>query len=214
MWNDDKKAYIDCIHLDGSKSDIISLQTNVMIYLCECATEDRKKIIENYLLHTPDNFIKIGSPFMSFFYYEALLRNENPDSITYIIDDIRKNWGRMLEYNATTCWETFLGFYKYTLTRSHCHAWSAGPAYFFGAYILGIRPIEPGFKKFLIDPNLGDLKWANGAVPTPKGLIFVDIKHENDRLKVNITTPPEIEYCLKPNKTLKTDVTVNYMLQL
>lgn len=208
MWNDEKKAYIDCIHSDGNKSEVVSLQTNVMIYLCECATEERKKIIENHLLNTPDSFIKIGSPFMSFFYYEALLKNKNSGVIKYIIGDIRKNWGEMLRYNATTCWETFLGFYKYTLTRSHCHAWSAGPAYFFGAYILGVRPLEPGFEKVLIEPNLGDLKWANGVVPTPKGSIYIDLKVGSEGLIVNIKKPKGIECITSVNKGIRPEITI------
>ena len=82
----------------------------------------------------------------------------------------------MLEFGATTTWE------KCDLTvgdhpneteaaGSRCHGWSAGPAYLLPAHVLGVQPATPGFASVAIAPNLCDLQWAEGTVPTPKGLI-------------------------------------------
>ena len=40
-------------------------------------------------------------------------------------------------------------------------------------YTLGVTPAEPGYTAARIAPRLGHLKWAEGKVPTPHGLISV-----------------------------------------
>ena len=39
--------------------------------------------------------------------------------------------------------------------------------------MLGVRPVEPGYKTWLLEPQPGDLSWAKGRVPTPYGPIGV-----------------------------------------
>src|SRR5690606_8788871 len=65
-------------------------------------------------------------------------------------------------------WSNFLRNSK-APTRSHCHAWSAGPAYFLGAYVLGVQGVTPGWTKVRIAPQLSGLTWATGSVPLPQG---------------------------------------------
>ena len=172
LFNEGKQAYYDCIHEDGKPSKVFSIQTQTAVYMSEAAAEDRIKRMEDLILNPPDDFVKIGSPFMSFFFLEALVKMGRYQEM---LDYIRKNWGdRMLDKDAVTCWECF------DTTRSHCHAWSAAPGFFLPAYILGIRPGAPGFKKIIVDPKPCDLKWAKGCVPTPKGDIYVEWKRKDD----------------------------------
>jgi hypothetical protein len=190
LWSDEKSAYIDSIHHDGTPSATVSMQTNVMVYLCGCAEGERKQMIEGYLREPPVGFVRIGSPFVTFFYYEALCR---AGFIEEMIADIRKNYGLMLDEGATSCWETFPGFEKGRLTRSHCHGWSAAPAYFLGAYVLGVRPLAPGFARTLVDPALGDLPWAKGSVPTPRGRIDIRVEKRGSKIVARARAPKDVE---------------------
>ncbi|GIO12647.1 hypothetical protein J19TS2_22020 [Cohnella xylanilytica] len=174
LWSEERGAYLDCIHADGRRSDIFSMQTQVMALLSGVAEGDRLDRLTGYLTAAPEGFVQIGSPFMSFFYYEALMRSREPSAMRTMLDDIRRNYGFMIENGATTCWE----MYGHTtvnranendLTRSHCHAWSAAPGYFLGAYALGVRAAAPGWKKAIVEPLPADLAWARGAVPLPGG---------------------------------------------
>lgn len=191
LWNPERNAFIDCIHHDGSLSQVISIQTNIMAYLCGCVEGDREKLLVDYILDPPADFVQIGSPFMSFFYYEAL---EKVGGYQKLLDSIRKKWGEMLRFGATTCWETFLGFEAHRLTRSHCHGWSAAPGYFLPRTILGVKPLSPGFQKFVVTPQSCGLSWARGEVPTPYGTIAVEWKYENGQITVECTAPEECEY--------------------
>lgn len=111
---------------------------------------------------------------------------------------IREYWGAMLDYGATSFWENFdlawtqnasrideppepgkadlhadFGAYCYKgLRHSLSHGWSCGPAPFLSQRVLGVTFPEPG--KVRIHPDLGDLNYVRGCVPTPRGLIQVE----------------------------------------
>ncbi|MFB9275684.1 family 78 glycoside hydrolase catalytic domain [Cohnella cellulosilytica] len=171
LWSEERQAYLDCIHADGRSSDIFSIQTQAVVYLNGIAEGTRKERLAAYLVEPPREFVQIGSPFMAFFYYEALAALGRYD---IMLDDMRKHFGQMIEYEATTCWEMYPNFVENRpnpnmLTRSHCHAWSAAPGYFLGACVLGVRKETDGWSRVRVAPQPGDLKWARGAVPLPSG---------------------------------------------
>ena len=69
------------------------------------------------------------------------------------------------------------------------HAWNATPMFQMSGRILGIQPTKPGFKEFRVKPDLGNLKWAKGTVPTPFGSIQAKVKRTNAGLQVEIEVP-------------------------
>lgn len=170
LWSVEEQAYMDCIHADGRNSDVYSMQTQVIALICHIPEGERQNNLAKLLVQPPQHFVQIGSPFMSFFYYEALAAERHYD---LLLNDIREQYGFMLEHGATTCWEMFPNSTNRQnpsfLTRSHCHAWSAAPAYFLGAEILGIKGASPGWRKVVVEPQPCDLKWAKGSVPLPDG---------------------------------------------
>jgi hypothetical protein len=136
------------------------------------------------------------------------------------LDMIRQYWGGMLDVGATTFWEDFdlawtensgridelvppgkkdihgdFGAHCYVGFRhSFCHGWAGGPTAFLSHHVLGIRPAAPGFAKVRIAPDLGDLQWAEGTYPTPKGIIKVRHERQPDgTIKSDITLPPGVE---------------------
>lgn len=191
LWDDTNQAYTDSLHEDGSMSKTISIQTNTLMYLWSCAGRERREKLAAYFNKMPKDFIKISSPFASFFYFEALAECKK---IKNILADIRKNWGEMLRFNSTTCWETFKGFYKDRLSRSYCHGWSSAPVYFLGAYLLGVRPLKEGFRSVVINPDPCDIKWAEGTVPTPLGPIEVKWFIEEGIFNLDLRIPEKIEF--------------------
>lgn len=195
LWDEARGAYLDCIHADGRRSNVFSMQTQVVAYLCDVAEGDRRAAMEAYLLSPPPAFVQIGSPFMSFFYYEAL---EKAGRHRHLLDDIRERYGMMLDHGATTCWEMYPNFDENRanpnqLTRSHCHAWSAAPGYFLGASILGVRRLDEGWRTVEIAPAPCGLTWAEGAVPLPQGgQIAVRWRREGTRLALRVEAPSDV----------------------
>lgn len=115
--------------------------------------------------------------FMEFYLLQAWL---DAGLVREALDEMRSYYGQMLRSGATTTWELVdrrePGIdHIVPAGRSHCHGWSAGPANLFPAKILGVTPTAPGYREVAIRPQLGDLAWAKGDIPTPHGLICVSL---------------------------------------
>jgi len=82
-------------------------------------------------------------------------------------------WLAMLAQNATTTMEAWKPSDKPNLTWSH--SWAASPADILPRFLLGVRPLSPGFGKILIAPQLGDLASAEGVVPTIRGPVSISV---------------------------------------
>ena len=77
---------------------------------------------------------------MHTYFYDALLQAK-VDYSDFIIADIKKKYGRMLDEGATTFWETEKGWQDFYCAGSLCHGWSAIPAYYLPRLILGEGPM-------------------------------------------------------------------------
>ena len=66
---------------------------------------------------------------MHTYLYDALLQTD-VDFSSFILADIKKKYGRMLDEGATTFWETEKGWRDFSDAGSLCHGWSAIPAYY------------------------------------------------------------------------------------
>lgn len=198
LWFEEQQAYLDCIHADGRLSTITSMQTQVVAYLCDIASGSRRTQLESYLLQAPTHFVPIGSPFMSFFYYEALTKM---GAYRQMLDDMREQYGQMIDYGATTCWEMYPkraadgSVIEQELTRSHCHAWSAAPAYFLGTSVLGVKEAAPGWSAVTVQPELCGLSWARGSVPLPeRGRVDVSWQLDaSGQLHLDVQLPGDVQ---------------------
>ncbi len=103
------------------------------------------------------------------------------------LDDIRRTWGYMLEHGATTWWERM----PMKPGASRCHAWSAHPTAFLSRHVLGLYPIEAGWRRFGVDPQSFDLKHAAGKVPTPHGDISISWTINADQIREFELTVPK-----------------------
>ncbi len=64
------------------------------------------------------------------FVYDALLAKD-ANNAEYVLADIRKKYGYMLDWGATSFWETMNGAYDFGNAGSMCHGWSAMPVYYY-----------------------------------------------------------------------------------
>ncbi len=59
------------------------------------------------------------------------------------------------------------------IADSSAHAWSTGPTAALSEFVLGAAPATPGYGRWTVAPHPGDLKWAQGTIPTPHGSISI-----------------------------------------
>ena len=153
------------------------------------------------------------STFYGFYVLQALAK---AGAIDAALDIVSTYWGAMLDRGATSFWEDFsldwlagsgridevvpagvkdlhgdYGAYCYErLRHSLCHGWASGPTAWMSQHVLGIQPAQPGFRQVRIAPQLGRLKWAEGAYPTPCGAIAVRHERQADgSVKSTISVP-------------------------
>lgn len=82
-----------------------------------------------------------------------------------------RSWLHMMALGSTMTLEAWDARYKPNLTWNH--PWGASPANIIARHILGVQPLEPGYKTVSIRPQPGPLTHVQGRVPTPRGPIFV-----------------------------------------
>ena len=110
----------------------------------------------------------------------------------WLHEKLKSIYGAMLDAGAQTWWEVSLGSAYGAGAGSLCHGWSAVPAYYIASHLLGIRPLEPGFRRFEVEPYLPEMENARGSVRTPFGLITVELAREpGGAVRKKIVCPPE-----------------------
>ena len=143
--------------------------------------------------------------FSTFYGYYMLQAMAKAGDYAGAMKFISEFWGAMIDLGATTFWEDFhtdwlkedvapiteivpagkkdihgdFGAYCYVgLRHSLCHGWASGPTAWLSQHVLGVEVVEPGYKVVRINPNLGDLEWVEGIVPTPFG--DIKVSHRKD----------------------------------
>ena len=176
-WNEQKHALVHS-RIDGKPTDNVTRYANMFSIFFNYLDDAKKQDVKKYVLLNND-VPKITTPYMRFYELESLCAMGEQ---SYVLKQMKDYWGGMLKLGATTFWEEYnpaksgadvYAMYGRPYGKSLCHAWGASPIYLLGKYYLGVKPTSPGYKDYLIEPNLGGLQWMRGTVPTPNGDIKV-----------------------------------------
>ena len=124
--------------------------------------------------------------------FEALMTDRQRFG-PHVFERIDRDWGAMLLQGATSFWETLSGSKGISGGGSLCHGWSAIPVCFYAAYLLGIRPLTPGFASFEVNPVTGAAPSATGRVPTPHGPIDLTWQRVGDHVEYELRHPKGTE---------------------
>jgi alpha-L-rhamnosidase len=190
FWNDTDKLYQTYSGHGAIENHYAELTQSLALLAGVCpqteSTELRKKIAckNNGLVETTLS--------QSLYKFEALLQSPAEHG-KWVFDKMAENWGYMLFNGATSFWETLKGQADFGDAGSLCHGWAAIPVYFYQAYLLGVKPVEPGFKKFMIFPLFSVLNKASGKVPTPYGDIGVDWERQGEKTILKLVYPKGTE---------------------
>jgi hypothetical protein len=177
FWDKSKGGFVHN-KVNGLSDGTVTRYTNMFAIFFNYLTEKQKADVKEKVILNPA-VMKITTPYMRFYELEAMC---SMGETNYVMQEMRAYWGGMLQEGATTFWEKYdpaekgvqhLAMYNRPYRKSLCHAWGASPIYLLGKYFLGVKPTAAGYATFEIRPELGDLKWMEGSVPTPHGSIKV-----------------------------------------
>jgi hypothetical protein len=179
------------VYIDGEGSHHASLHSNMFMLAFGLVPEDRRQTVVSFVKSRGMACSVYGAQFL----LEALYRNgEARYALELLTAQHDRSWWNMIQVGSTITMEAWELKYKNNLDWNH--AWGAAPANIIPRFLLGIRPLEPGFGKVLIQPQSGSLKKVSGTIPTIRGPIKVSL--ENDRMK-----PFELRIDIPVNMTAK-----------
>ncbi|QYX76626.1 alpha-L-rhamnosidase-related protein [Streptomyces akebiae] len=123
--------------------------------------------------------IVMAQPFFSYVVHDAVARAGQAERLP----DLLRRWSVFLHEGYDTfgeCW----GW------GTPVHAWSSTPTKDLIWYVLGVTPAEPGYASVKVAPRPGDIDRLSGAVPTPHGLVRVNV----DAGKVSVDSPIPVKF--------------------
>ena len=136
------------------------------------------------------------SVYMAQYLLEGLFNAGREDAaIRLITRPDKRGWLHMLDLGATMTLEAWDHQYKPNMDWNH--AWGTAPLNIIARYILGVQPLEAGFGRVSIRPQVGSLEAVEGIVPTVRGGIRVGVRHA-----------PRGEYRLAVSLPANTEATV------
>ena len=175
-------------------------QENAMAVYSGETTEDENKAIWDKVLN-PDSpsWNQDATPYYNNYVIFAMsMLGQTKDAL----DFVRKYWGGMLAEGATSTWEGYDLSWPKEHFHEHlqaddgtgtfvslAHGWSAGATSFLTERVLGVRPTSGGFRTLVIAPDLCDLTWAQGDVPTPNGILHVRAERSGGHVQVTFDLP-------------------------
>ena len=175
------------LYKDGLDSDHYSLHAN-MFALCFGLVPER------YVQSVTDYIVSKGmvcSVYGAQILLDALYDVGRSDIALQLMSSSKKrSWMNMMKEGSTISSEAWGMEFK--PNQDWNHAWGAVPANIIPFRLLGVRPIEGGYKRAEIRPRIATLKHVRGKIPTPYGGIELSINNLGKCYEMSVNIPDSI----------------------
>jgi hypothetical protein len=177
------------IYVDGEGTEHSSLHANMFPLAFGLVPESYRQSVGKFVKSRGMACSVYGAQHL----LEGLYRNGMADYALELLTATHdRGWAHMIYDVGTTitleAWDN-----KYKPNQDWNHAWGAAPANIIPRYVMGVRPLDPGFKRVLIMPQPGNLETTKLKLPTIRGTIHVDFVHKpGNSLIVNVELPANV----------------------
>ncbi len=173
------------VYLDGIGTDHTSLHGNMFPLAFGLSPEKQTGKISQFVQSRGMACSVYGSQFL----LDAVYDSNNADyGLALLASTSDRSWYNMIRVGSTISLEAWDN--KYKPNQDWNHAWGAVPANIIPRKLMGIEPIEPGFRKIRIKPQPASLKHAEIKYPTIRGDVLVSFQNKPDQsFKLNVTIP-------------------------
>jgi hypothetical protein len=200
LWDASRGCYLDGLDPDtGKKSPHASAHANFFPLALGLVPPDRVARVAAFIKSRGMVCSVYGAQFLIEALYDA---GEAQAALDLLTTNQLRSWRNMSEKIGSTmtleAWDPSL---KSNLDWNH--AWGAAPANLIPRELMGIEPLQPGFTRFRVRPQIASLTWASVKVPTPKGSITLSIHRPAGNLwQAKIVVPPGTvaEFQLPPHQ--------------
>lgn len=172
------------LYVDGEGTAHSSLHANMLPLAFGLVPKDKQPAVVNFIKSKGMACSVYGAQYL----LESLFRGGQQEAaLALMTSDSTRSWVNMMREGSTITMEAWGIADKPNLDWNH--AWGAAAGNIITRYLMGIQPMEPGFKKALIHPHPGTLTNARIVTPTMCGPIALSIDKQADRCTFQITIP-------------------------
>ena len=177
---------------DGAGTDHATVQGNAMALANGVVPKKKVPSVAGYVASKGFTC----STYMAQFVLESLFASglEN-DAIRLMASRSKRSWIGMMEKGATITtefWDLILD--EPSRVPDMNHSWSTAPINMVSRWVLGVKPLKPGFKEISINPHPGFLKRISGEVPTPQGVVRIKMELDGGKWYIELNTPQVSEF--------------------
>ena len=163
------------VYVDGEGSEHASLHSNMLPLAFGLVPEARRSAVVAFVKSRGMACSVYGAQYLFEALYEA---GEADHALDLMTADHDRGWLNMMRVGSTVTLEAW--DYRYKNNLDWNHAWGAAPANIIPRYLVGVRPLEPGFGRILIQPKPGRLASVAARVPTIRGPVEVRVERGGD----------------------------------
>ncbi|NMA20002.1 MAG: family 78 glycoside hydrolase catalytic domain [Lentisphaerae bacterium] len=179
FYDAEKQCYATKIR-HGKPFGLYHEHTQLLMLHVQAVPQEKKEALLKVIF--AEKLVPVTLSVMPYLLMLFLQQDHGPESRNFVLSKFQRNYYRMLDGKSTSLWETIKGGDDFMYAGSLCHGWSSLPVYFCAAGLLGVMPLEPGFKRFRVRPWHGEESFAEGEIPTPAGRIRVAWQRNADGL--------------------------------
>ncbi|BCU78599.1 hypothetical protein llg_33140 [Luteolibacter sp. LG18] len=172
LWDETKGCYVDGFDpATKNRSGHASSHANFFPLALGLVPAERMPRVAAFLKSRGMVCSVYGAQFLLEALYDS---GEAETALSLLTSNGLRSWRNMSEkVGATITLEAWDPSLKPNLDWNH--AWATAPSNVIPRKLMGIDPLEPGFKRFQVKPQTAGLKEAKVKLPTPKGAIVLDI---------------------------------------
>ncbi len=161
------------LYLDGEDVTHSALHANMAPLAFGVVPGERVPAVADFLKSRGMACSVYGVQYLLEALYEA---GEDVHALELMTAKHDRSWWNMIAAGSTITLEAWDWKYKNNLDWNH--AWGAAPGNIIPRFLMGVRPLEAGFAKVLIQPQPGTLTHAKATVPTIRGPIALSFKNK------------------------------------
>jgi alpha-L-rhamnosidase len=188
FWNDASQLY-----QDGETTPHISAHANFIPLAFGLVPSNRVASVASFLKTKRMPCSVYGAQYL----LEALFEAGEADHAIRLMSDndptYKRHWWNMLAEGSTVTLEAWDNDFKSNLDWNH--AWGAAPGNIVPRYVLGLRPLTPGYESVEIKPQLGTGAGTNGlasvssTIPTIRGPVGISAENATNDFKLLVMLP-------------------------
>ena len=128
------------------------------------------------------------SVYVSQYLLDSLYENGGQEhALELMLSKELRSWHNMMKKGSSIAMEAWDQSLK--PNQDWNHAWGAAPANIIPRQLVGLRPLEPGFKRLIIQPQPAGLKHFKASVPSIRGPIHVTWNRKPGLATLRVTIP-------------------------